>query len=162
MDDELDPFLVAATASLGAYHFPVYEPPEWDQHKNLIAELYKKMELKELMKFMQDEHGFRASYVFSSHCAKPPDGYRENQYKKQIAKWGLNTKHVKAREYKAMIRVRGRRELEEGKKTEFILHGQKVSDQNIARFEDRMLKSEKISKNETFSDICRFYLQCLH
>lgn len=53
-----------------------------------------------------------------------------------------------------MIRVRTRREQKEGKQTEFILHGQKVSDQNIARFEDRMIKSEKMSKDETFSDVC--------
>lgn len=59
----MDPFLVAATSSLGAYSFPVYEPPEWNQHKELITELYKKMELKDVMKHMQDEHGFRASYV---------------------------------------------------------------------------------------------------
>lgn len=51
-----------------------------------------------------------------------------------------------------MIRMRRERE-GEGKKTEFILHGQKVPDQNIARFEDRMMKSDKMTEDETFSEV---------
>jgi hypothetical protein len=64
MDDEMDPFLVASTSSLGAYLFPVYARPEWSQHKALITELYRKYELKDVMEIMRTQHGFRASYAF--------------------------------------------------------------------------------------------------
>lgn len=57
----MDPALVAATSSFGAYHFPVYEPPEWGQHRAQITKLYEKHELKVVMSIMKADHGFKAS-----------------------------------------------------------------------------------------------------
>jgi hypothetical protein len=81
------------------------------------------------------------------------DVLRENQYKKQITKWGLNKKHVRADEYKVMLRKKRKRMTEQGKETRFVLHGNEVDDQNILRFEERMIKSGKIQEDDTFSEI---------
>ncbi|KAF2649227.1 hypothetical protein K491DRAFT_669339 [Lophiostoma macrostomum CBS 122681] len=137
MENEIDPALVAATSSLGAFHFPVAEAAEWDHHKPRIAELYEKKELKEVMQILKDEHGFTAS---------------ESQYKKQLAKWGLNKKNVKSGEYKAMIRKQ-RDRAKDGKDTEFYIHGNKVPAVNIARFEERWRKKEGLGEGDAFDDV---------
>ena len=72
-----------------------------------------------------------------------------DQYKKQLHKWGLDSKRIKAPEYKAMIRKKRRRE--DGvpsKKTVFLLRGKEVEDDKIARLE----KSRKITDGDHFSD----------
>jgi len=60
------------------------------------------------------------------------------QWKTQLSKWGLDKKHIKPAEYKAMARKRREREENDpAKATQFILHGVEVSPTKIARFESR-------------------------
>ena len=37
---------------------------DWIQHQALIGQLYKDQTLSEVMKFMESQHGFKATYVF--------------------------------------------------------------------------------------------------
>jgi hypothetical protein len=47
-----------------------YEPPKWDEHKELIADLYDKKELKEVIRMMKDCYSFKASCVCLRLLAK--------------------------------------------------------------------------------------------
>ncbi|KAF2188362.1 hypothetical protein K469DRAFT_536359, partial [Zopfia rhizophila CBS 207.26] len=109
-------------------------PPDWDRYRNTISDLYSTSELKKAIKAMRDIHNFKAS---------------ENQYKKQIAKWGLDTKRIKGTEYKAMLKKKRKRESDEpGKLSQFFLCGQRVPSPNITRYKERMLKCGKITETD--------------
>ncbi|KAH7116082.1 Clr5 domain-containing protein [Dendryphion nanum] len=117
--------------------YPVYVPPKWEEHKSTIAKLYEKKELKDIMHIMKHEYGFKAT---------------ENQYKKQISKWGLNIKHIKPAEYKFMLNKKRKRADEEGKDTTFSLHGREVPPKNIDRYESRMAKKEGLPPDDDSSE----------
>ncbi|KAF2113177.1 Clr5 domain-containing protein [Lophiotrema nucula] len=111
----------------------------WEQYKDTISRLYESHKLKEVMKIMQLEHGFRPTI---------------KQYKTQIGKWSLDKKRIKAHEYKAILRKKRQREESGTKKAPtFLLHGQEVPASKIARFENRMLQRGKITDEDTSSDI---------
>lgn len=103
-------------------------PQDWEPYKEAITEFYNAMELKGpngVIVAMEREYSFKAT---------------ENQYKKQFAKWGLDTKRIKAAEYGAIVRKKRQRE---GKESEILLRGEKVSIKNIERFEKRRRITEQ-------------------
>lgn len=112
---------------------------DWEPHKEMITNLYQRMELREVMKIMKDQYKFAPTL---------------NQYKKRISKWGLDKKRIKHAEYEAMVKKKRKRELEApGKGSQFILHGEEVPQSKITRFEERMQRSGKINEEDTLSDV---------
>jgi hypothetical protein len=96
------------------------------------------------------------------HCRNILIFYSENQYKKQIAKWGQDKKRVKSKEYLAILKhKRSIRRGETGKHVDYFLNGKRVPASDIVRFEKRMLKQKKISERDTFSDIGKSKYECL-
>ncbi|KAK3361930.1 Clr5 domain-containing protein, partial [Lasiosphaeria ovina] len=86
-----------------ADHDPHLQPPagwvagdEWDTHRATIQELYQaqNMPLKDVMKVMEDRHGFRAT---------------QRMYKTRIKSWGLD-KNFKESEVVELFRLRRERE----------------------------------------------------
>lgn len=135
-----------------------YSPPDWEGYRDIISELYSNNELREVMRIMQEEHEFRATYVdWRIHPISPntqTELHSIKQYKTQITKWGLDKKRIKASEYKAMLKVQRRREQQEPPKaTQFFLHGREVPLGKISRFESRMVKEGKISEHDMFDDV---------
>ncbi|KAG6988550.1 hypothetical protein G7Y79_00071g097210 [Physcia stellaris] len=92
---------------------------DWARHKEHIQDLYlyRKNTLAEVMRIMEDEHGFKSS---------------ENVYKKHIKKWGIDKKNKKF-EMRAMARKYSERE-QKGKKSHFTVRGRAVDLAEILRY----------------------------
>jgi hypothetical protein len=64
---------------------------------------------------------------------------RVKQYKTQLKRWGLDKKNIKASEYRAMLKKKRNRELEDPpKETRFIIRGRQVDPKAITRFAKRI------------------------
>jgi hypothetical protein len=110
------------------------KPEDWEQYREVIANLYNSMKLKDVMTEMQVSYNFKAT---------------EKQYKTQLKKWNLDTKYIKASEYMAMIKTKRERERENPpKQTRFILRGRVVDPKDITRFEKRAHKKGKLNAQE--------------
>ncbi|KAK0715295.1 Clr5 domain-containing protein [Lasiosphaeris hirsuta] len=107
---------------------------DWEPYRDIIAQLYTTMKLKDVMLEMQMIHHFKAT---------------EKQYKTQLKKWNLDTKYIKASEYMAMIKTKRQRESENPpKQTRFTLRGRTVDPKDITRFEKRALKKGMIKPED--------------
>ncbi|KAI9734865.1 MAG: hypothetical protein M1834_001945 [Cirrosporium novae-zelandiae] len=108
-------------------------PDDWEPYKATIAELYPVKTLTEVMKEMKEKYKFKAT---------------ENQYKKQLHKWGLNHKRINGDEYMCMDRIEKKRKQDDGKETEFILRGKEVDKKDINRYRKRnKISEENVASN---------------
>ncbi|KAH7034493.1 uncharacterized protein B0I36DRAFT_404914 [Microdochium trichocladiopsis] len=69
---------------------PVSED-DWLPFKESITNRYRISTLKELMKYMETFHSFKATV---------------DQYKSQFAKWGIDDKRIKTRGYMAILKLK--------------------------------------------------------
>ncbi|KAK3390815.1 Clr5 domain-containing protein [Podospora didyma] len=110
------------------------KPEDWEPYRELIANLYNEMKLKDVMTEMQMVYHFKAT---------------EKQYKTQLKKWNLDTKYIKSSEYLAMIQTKRQREAENPpKETRFVLRGRPVDPKDITRFEKRAIKKGLIKAGD--------------
>ena len=110
---------------------------DWAKQRSTIRKLYmdKNMPLPSLMKVMEKEHGFCATYatLVSSPCVITTNtlSFRQKRYKEKFKAWGFE-KNLTKRQSKFIARKALRR-LDEGKKTEFLIRGLKVSQEKVDR-----------------------------
>ncbi|KAK0714399.1 hypothetical protein B0T21DRAFT_70760 [Apiosordaria backusii] len=92
---------------------------EWDPWRTTIQELYQtqNLPLKDVMKIMEEEHGFRATQETSS--------YRQRMYKTRIKSWGLD-KNFKECEVVELFRLRKERDRAGKRSTTYMIRGREV------------------------------------
>ncbi|KAE9381166.1 hypothetical protein N431DRAFT_321189, partial [Stipitochalara longipes BDJ] len=108
---------------------------KWEAHRGLITRYYilEDKPLPEVKVIMALQHGFRAT---------------ERQYKTRFVLWKL-TKNIKEKDMKVMLRKSLKRELEDGKKSEFYVDKRPVPPQKMARFAKRKdLTQEEILEEQ--------------
>ncbi|MCJ1271319.1 hypothetical protein MMC22_011219 [Lobaria immixta] len=123
----MDPPLARAPLAVSRQSRPIFHRPQstqdWENQKAKIVDLYESNELKDTMKVMEEQHGFKATL---------------NQYKKQLGKWGLDNKRIKDFEYQAMLKKKRKREQEDPlKESAFRLRGAEVDSSKITRYKKR-------------------------
>ncbi|KAJ8069430.1 hypothetical protein OCU04_003084 [Sclerotinia nivalis] len=101
---------------------------DWECQRAAFTQLYMGQDkcLKEVMKIMEDEHGFRAT---------------PRQYKRRIEQWKLD-KNIKENDMRVILRKDLKRK-REGKKSEFRISGRDVVPQKIERFAQRNKMTEE-------------------
>jgi hypothetical protein len=78
---------------------------------------------------------------------------RTKQWKTQLKKWGIK-KRIEGHEYKSILKMKRKRELEQpGRASEFSMRGTVVPPAKIARYEAEALKNGLITEDDTFSHI---------
>ncbi|UPL00340.1 hypothetical protein LCI18_011274 [Fusarium solani-melongenae] len=89
----------------------IIAPEEWESLKTVISDLYlnQKMTLAEVMRLMEDEHGFQASKA---------------QYVRKLKNWGME-KNSTNQKWKVAAQQVQKRKLE-GKETEILINGRLV------------------------------------
>ncbi|KAI1076619.1 hypothetical protein F5B20DRAFT_313740 [Whalleya microplaca] len=112
---------------------------DWEEWREIISELYKTMELKVVMREMEEVHRFKAT---------------EKQYKIKLTAWGLDKKYIRPQEYLAMVKKKRKRETgQHSKATQFKLRGEDVNMDNVTRWEKRNIKKGKLSLDDTLSEV---------
>ena len=110
---------------------------DWVNRRSTIKKLYmdQNKTLPQTMKIMKEKHGFCATYAtaMSSLCRTTTNyfSFRQKRYKEKIKAWGFE-KNLTKRQSKFIARKALRR-LDEGKKTEFLVRGLKVSQEKVDR-----------------------------
>lgn len=129
--------MASSSSASGSQTVRPSNPEDWEPYKEVIAQLYTEIKLKDVMREMERSYGFKAT---------------EKQYKTQIKKWCLDTKYVKSSEYLAMIKTKRRRERENPpKETIFNLRGRIIDPRDIVRFEKRAIKKGLITEDGSLS-----------
>ncbi|KDB21518.1 hypothetical protein H109_06549 [Trichophyton interdigitale MR816] len=93
---------------------------EWASVKNKIRHLYveERLSIDKLMQTMKEKYSFKAT---------------RKQYLSRLVKWGFN-RNIKAETMTQIVRIRERRQRQEGKSTVFKYNGLKVDERKIERF----------------------------
>ncbi|KAF7862577.1 hypothetical protein EAF04_007450 [Stromatinia cepivora] len=101
---------------------------DWERQRATFTQLYIVQDkcLKEVIKIMEDEHGFRAT---------------PRQYKRRIEQWKLD-KNIKENDMRVILRKDLKRK-REGKKSEFRISDRDVEPQKIQRFAQRNKMTEE-------------------
>ncbi|KAF8533447.1 hypothetical protein BDD12DRAFT_898983 [Trichophaea hybrida] len=107
---------------------------QWERHHEAIKKLYLTdgHKLPELRKIMEREYDFRAT---------------QQQYKTKLKEWKIE-KRLPRRKVLPMIRKKDQRQAE-GKQTEFMFHGQPVSNEKLERSRKRL--EEELAQSPTAS-----------
>jgi hypothetical protein len=71
---------------------------------------------------------------------------RERQYKRRITQWNLD-KNIKDSDMKVMLRMQLKRKNEQGKESEFTIHGRPVQAQKLERY----VRRKGLSNSEIMS-----------
>ncbi|KAF7955624.1 hypothetical protein EAE96_004550 [Botrytis aclada] len=105
-----------------------HSPEEWERQRLVFTQLYATEDkpLKEVMKIMENEYGFRAT---------------PRQYKRRIEQWKLN-KNIKENDMRVMSRKDLKRK-REGKNSEFRISGREIENKKIQRFAQRYKVTEE-------------------
>ena len=93
---------------------------DWEQLKPEIRQLYlvEKRQLKEVLQVMKDRHRFEAT---------------ERMYKSRLKNWNFDTKKIREADWRYMLKECLRRR-QEGKDSEFRVHGRRKTMKDIQRY----------------------------
>lgn len=127
---------------------PWASPADFDKKSELLIALYENLSLVEVMRIMEEDHGFRAT---------------ECQYKKRFSQWRregrMSAKRYTPVELQAMSRKAKQRRMEGNKESALFYRGRHVQPDRIERFEKRNVRDCEIgqtSESQTPSAIsCR-------
>lgn len=112
---------------------------DWARHQALIKRLYlyEKKALGEVMRFMESQHGFKATSVLHVIVGSAASliSLSVKMYKTQIKRWGLDKKN-KEFEMRAIVRKRKQR-ADEGKSSVIRVRGQPRDFAEVLRYWDR-------------------------
>jgi hypothetical protein len=132
---------------------PKYTSEEWERMKPKIQQLYlqKEKKLSQVIRILNEEHGFTASYVvpfiFPLKLLDDTETLsRERQLKRRISEWGLD-KYVKGEIMIQIAWVELKRKILEGKESSFRINKKPVPKRKITRY----LKRNKISEKDLIS-----------
>lgn len=128
---------------------------QWETQRTNIHQLYivEDLSLGDVMKAMDDNHNFQASYVaaclsryclfrFSSHQS------RRIQYGSKLKEWGFE-KYIKEKDMRYIARKKIQRQNEDASKASvFRLRKRPVAEQRVERY----IKDKGIDENTVFSD----------
>lgn len=112
---------------------------DWTRHRDLIAQLYEKQPLADVMRTMESQHGFRATYGYSFRSlilnilSLTFDS--KKMYKTRIAEWGLDKKN-KEPEMRAIVR-KNKQCSSQGKRSSFRIRGRPVEFEDVLRYWER-------------------------
>ncbi|OCL12112.1 hypothetical protein AOQ84DRAFT_360925 [Glonium stellatum] len=110
-------------------------PENFDANIKVLIPLYENMPLCEVMKIMQEEHGFFAT---------------ANQYKRKFSQWRqegrTSVKRYTPVELQTMIRKATQRKTEENKESALFYRGRHVEHDRIERFERRNVRSSDVGQ----------------
>ncbi|KAE9369981.1 hypothetical protein N431DRAFT_469854 [Stipitochalara longipes BDJ] len=113
-------------------------PPDWENHKSEIGNLYHQKTLEYIMHYMEQRHGFQATI---------------KQWKSQLKKWGIK-KRTEGDEYRAILKLKRKREDEQPyRASEFSLRGKVIPPAKITRYEAEALKKGLITEDDVFSQV---------
>ncbi|TGO91199.1 hypothetical protein BPOR_0036g00290 [Botrytis porri] len=101
---------------------------KWERQRVTFTQLYTTEDkpLKEVMKIMENEYGFRAT---------------SRQYKRRIEQWKLD-KNIKENDMRVILRKDSKRK-REGKNSEFRISGREIEPKKIQRFAQRYKVTEE-------------------
>ncbi|TGO60804.1 hypothetical protein BELL_1186g00020 [Botrytis elliptica] len=116
---------------------------EWERQRINFTQLYTTEDkpLKEVMKIMENEYGFRAT---------------PRQYKRRIEQWKLD-KNIKENDMRVILRKDLKRK-REGKNSEFRISGREIDPKKIQRFAQRYKVTEESILESNVETPC--YIDC--
>ncbi|KAF3006264.1 hypothetical protein E8E14_007023 [Neopestalotiopsis sp. 37M] len=97
---------------------PYAGPEDWAKHKTLIMSLYETKSLNEVIRFMRDEHHFRAT---------------SKMYKYQFAKWGVR-KNLSVKFFEELDQLENDTSTSSGKPRRVYLRGHEVNKKDLNAF----------------------------
>lgn len=107
---------------------------DWEPYREIIADMYRTMKLKDVMEEMEKSYGFKGTI---------------RQYKGKIKAWGLDTKYTKTSEYLEVIRHDKERGESPGPAR--TSSGKQISESSLNRFKKRAEKRGILPSNGSSS-----------